>query len=142
MSAAPNLPAVRDYLLALQDSICAALEAADGHKTFLTDRWTRPEGGGGRTRVLADGAVFEKAGVAFSHVHGSKLPAAATAQRPELAGRPWEALGVSLVLHPRNPYVPTAHLNVRFFCAGHAGTGSHSLAVSWTGSGVRGDTNT
>ena len=115
MSDTPNVSAVREYLLALQDSICAALEAEDGRATFHTDKWARPEGGGGRTRVLAEGAVFEKAGVAFSHVEGTKLPPSATAHRPELAGKAWQALGVSLVIHPRNPYVPTAHANVRFF---------------------------
>ena len=118
MSTLPNVPAVKAYLLALQDSICTALEQEDGDGKFRTDDWTRPEnGGGGRTRILADGAVFEKAGVAFSHVRGTKLPPSATAHRPELAGQPWEALGLSLVIHPRNPYVPTSHLNVRFFCA-------------------------
>ncbi|HWA09380.1 MAG TPA: oxygen-dependent coproporphyrinogen oxidase [Opitutaceae bacterium] len=117
MSTAPNASAVKAYLLGLQDGICAALEAEDGGGRFREDAWTRPEGGGGRTRILAEGAVFEKAGVAFSHVHGTKLPPSATAHRPELAGRAWEALGVSLVIHPRNPYVPTAHANVRFFAA-------------------------
>jgi coproporphyrinogen III oxidase len=119
MPAAPNLPAVREYLLNLQDSICAALEKEDGGATFLTDKWSRAEGGGGRTRILLNGALFEKAGVAFSHVRGVKLPPSATAHRPELAGKHWEALGVSLVLHPTNPYVPTAHANVRFIIAGH-----------------------
>jgi coproporphyrinogen III oxidase len=123
MSAPPDLPAVRTYLLALQDAICAGLEAEDGTGRFRTDAWTRPEGGGGRTRLLAEGTVFEKAGVAFSHVHGTRLPPSATAHRPELAGLPWEAVGVSLVLHPHNPYVPTSHANVRFFLAG-AGTAS------------------
>ena len=124
MSSASDTNAVRAYLLALQDSICAALEAEDGREKFRTDEWVRPEagqpglGGGGRTRILADGAVFEKGGVAFSHVRGTKLPPSATAHRPELAGKSWEALGVSLVIHPRNPYVPTSHANVRFFCAG------------------------
>ena len=123
MSSAPSLATVRAYLLALQDVICTGLEAEDGAARFRTDEWTRPEacqpglGGGGRTRILREGHVFEKAGVAFSHVHGTKLPPSATAHRPELAGKPWEALGVSLVLHPRNPHVPTAHMNVRFFCA-------------------------
>ena len=117
MSAVPNVPAVRAYLLGLQDAICTALEAEDGSATFRTDEWTRPEGGGGRTRILAEGTVFEKAGVAFSHVTGKQLPPSATAHRPELAGKPWEALGVSLVIHPRNPYVPTSHANVRFFIA-------------------------
>lgn len=119
MSSAPDLAAVRTYLLSLQDTICAALEQEDGGARFGTDEWTRPEGGGGRTRILADGAVFEKAGIGFSHVRGTKLPPSATAHRPDLAGKPWEALGVSLVIHPRNPYVPTTHANVRFFIAGH-----------------------
>ena len=119
MADTPNLSAVRHYLLGLQDSICGALAEEDGSKAFDTDTWTRPNGGGGRTRVLSGGTVFEKAGVAFSHVHGHQLPASATAHRAALAGKPWEALGVSLVLHPRNPYAPTAHANVRFFIAGH-----------------------
>jgi coproporphyrinogen III oxidase len=114
----PDLNAVRAYLLALQDSICAALEREDGVARFQEDNWTRPEGGGGRSRVMVDGVVFEKAGVGFSHVSGSSLPPSATATRPELAGRPYDALGVSLVVHPRNPYVPTTHMNVRFFLAG------------------------
>jgi coproporphyrinogen III oxidase len=123
MSLPPNLAAVRAYLLTLQDAICAALETEDGTGQFRTDEWTRPAeqpglGGGGRTRILTEGAVFEKAGVAFSHVRGAKLPPSATAHRPELAGKAWEALGVSLVIHPRNPYVPTSHANVRFFIAG------------------------
>ncbi|NBW87988.1 MAG: oxygen-dependent coproporphyrinogen oxidase, partial [Planctomycetia bacterium] len=114
-----DLPAVRRYLLDLQDRICAELANEDGGpEGFRTDEWERPEGGGGRTRLLAEGAVLEKAGVAFSHVRGSTLPPSATAHRPELAGKPWEALGVSLVIHPRNPYVPTSHMNVRCFCAG------------------------
>lgn len=118
MSTAPNLDAVKSYLLTLQDSICAALEAEDGGGKFRTDEWTRPAGGGGRTRLLAEGTVFEKGGIAFSHVTGDHLPPSATSHRPELAGKPWEALGVSLVIHPRNPYAPTSHMNVRFFCAG------------------------
>jgi coproporphyrinogen III oxidase len=135
MSSAPALAAVRDYLLSLQDSICAALEAEDGEARFRTDEWTRAEGGGGRTRILTEGGVFEKAGVAFSHVHGTKLPPSATAHRPELAGKAWEALGVSLVLHPRNPYVPTSHMNVRFFSAGHAAPDSATPPVWWFGGG-------
>jgi coproporphyrinogen III oxidase len=115
----PDLDAVRHYLLALQDSICAALEHEDGNAKFKEDTWTRPEGGGGRSRVLEGGRVFEKAGVGFSHVSGATLPASATASRPELAGKPFHALGVSLVIHPRNPYVPTSHMNVRFFQAGN-----------------------
>jgi coproporphyrinogen III oxidase len=114
----PDLPAVRAYLLDLQDRICAALETEDGGAKFQEDAWQRPEGGGGRTRVMTEGAAFEKGGVAFSHVQGTKLPPSATAHRPELAGRPWEAMGVSLVIHPRNPHVPTSHANVRFFISG------------------------
>ncbi len=108
---------VKSYLLQLQDSICNALAAEDGEVDFITDEWQRPEGGGGRSRVLANGAVFEKAGVNFSHVQGASLPPSASASRPELAGRSYEAMGVSLVIHPRNPYVPTSHANVRFFIA-------------------------
>ena len=122
----PSIPAVETYLLRLQDAICSALEAEDGQARFREDAWTRPEGGGGRTRVLAEGAVFEKAGVAFSHVRGDRLPPSATQHRPELAGRGWEALGVSLVIHPRNPYVPTSHANLRFFW---------SEGVFWFGGG-------
>jgi len=116
MSDTPSLSAVKTYLLDLQDRICAALAAEDGGRAFLTDEWTRPEGGGGRTRILTEGSVFEKAGVAFSHVTGTQLPPSATAHRPELTGQPWVAMGVSLVIHPRNPHVPTSHANVRFFC--------------------------
>jgi coproporphyrinogen III oxidase len=108
---------VKDYLVDLQDRICAGLAALDGAAGFAQDEWQRPGGGGGRSRVLADGAVFEKAGVGFSHVFGSQLPASASAHRPELAGASWQALGVSLVVHPRNPYAPTSHANVRFFIA-------------------------
>lgn len=115
---APDSTAVRTYLLALQDQICAELAAEDGGADFQTDPWDRAGGGGGRTRILAEGQVFEKAGVAFSHVHGDQLPPSASAHRPELAGQAWEAMGVSLVIHPRNPYVPTSHANVRFFIAG------------------------
>ena len=117
MSIRPDLPAVQSYLLDLQDRICSAIEAEDGAGLFQEDSWERPEGGGGRSRVLSEGAVFEQAGVGFSHVHGPGLPPSATAQRPELAGRSFEALGVSLVFHPRNPYAPTTHMNVRFFLA-------------------------
>jgi coproporphyrinogen III oxidase len=114
----PDLNAVRTYLLTLQETICATLAREDGSGRFQEDAWTRPEGGGGRSRVLSEGAVFEKAGVSFSHVSGASLPPSATASRPELAGKPFHALGVSLVIHPRNPYVPTSHMNVRFFQAG------------------------
>ncbi len=126
-----DLDAVRTYLLQLQDSICAALEREDGSGHFQEDPWTRPEGGGGRSRVMSAGAVFEKAGVGFSHVTGTSLPASATATRPELAGKSFQALGVSLVLHPLNPYVPTVHLNVRFFIAGEGAD-----AVWWFGGGL------
>ena len=115
----PNLAAVRTYLLDLQDRICAGLEAEEtGDARFITDEWTRPAGGGGRTRILAEGETIEKGGVAFSHVFGDQLPPSASAHRPEIAGKPWQAMGVSLVIHPRNPYAPTSHMNVRFFCAG------------------------
>jgi coproporphyrinogen III oxidase len=114
---APNVKAVSDYLLDLQDRICGALETLDQEKSFREDKWIREEGGGGRSRVMEEGDVFEKAGINFSHVHGRQLPTSATAHRPELAGRSFEALGVSLVIHPRNPYVPTSHANVRFFIA-------------------------
>ncbi len=113
----PDLAAVKAYLLDLQDRICDELARLDGVKAFREDRWQRPEGGGGRSRVLEDGGLFEKAGINFSHVHGTQLPPSATAARPELAGRGFEAMGVSLVIHPRNPYVPTSHANVRFFLA-------------------------
>jgi coproporphyrinogen III oxidase len=109
--------AVKAFLLQLQEQICAALEQSDGSAGFVEDSWDRAEGGGGRSRVLTKGAVFEQAGVNFSHVFGDKMPASATAHRPELAGRRFEAMGVSLVIHPNNPYVPTSHANVRFFIA-------------------------
>jgi coproporphyrinogen III oxidase len=121
---------VAQYLQGLQDRIVAALEAADGHR-FRSDRWTRAEGGGGDTRVIEEGGLFERGGVAFSRVHGTRLPPSASASRPELAGRGFEAMGVSLVLHPRNPYVPTVHMNVRFFMA----TGS-GAPVFWFGGGM------
>jgi coproporphyrinogen III oxidase len=108
---------VRGYLLNLQNSICNAVEKADGTGRFRDDAWSRLEGGGGRSRVMEEGVVFEKAGINFSHVFGNELPPSATASRPELAGRHFQAIGVSLVIHPRNPYVPTSHANVRFFIA-------------------------
>ena len=117
---------VRGYLRALQERIVAALEALDGGR-FASDSWKRAEGGGGLTRILEGGAVFERAGVGFSDVTGTKLPPSASAHRPEIAGGSWEAMGVSLVLHPRNPHVPTVHMNVRFFVAGH---------VWWFGGGM------
>ncbi len=121
---------VKNYLLALQDSICTGLQAEDG-SDWQEDNWTRPEGGGGRSRVLVDGLVIEKGGVNFSHVFGNQMPASATQSRPELAGRSFEAMGVSLVIHPHNPYVPTSHANVRFFIAEKEG----AEPVWWFGGG-------
>lgn len=117
---------LRAYFTGLQSSIVAALESAGG-EPFLTDSWTRAEGGGGVSRLIEGGELFERAGVLFSDVRGATLPPSATARRPELAGRPWEAMGVSLVLHPRNPHVPTVHANVRAFTAGD---------VFWFGGGM------
>jgi coproporphyrinogen III oxidase len=114
-----NLAAVHDFFLGLQASIVGALERLDGG-AFRADAWTRAEGGGGVSRLLEGGKLFERAGVNFSRVQGASLPPSATASRPQLAGRAWEALGVSLVLHPENPYVPTVHMNVRCFAAGDA----------------------
>ncbi|WP_018144654.1 MULTISPECIES: oxygen-dependent coproporphyrinogen oxidase [unclassified Thioalkalivibrio] len=112
-----SIERVIDYLQGLQDRICQGLEGLDGRARFEEDAWERPAGGGGRTRVLREGAVFEQAGVNFSHVMGDNLPASATAHRPEMAGRSFQATGVSLVIHPHNPFVPTSHANVRFFIA-------------------------
>lgn len=123
--------AVKIYLLDLQARIVAAMETVDG-KPFFTDSWERPEGGGGISRVIEEGNVFERGGVNFSHVMGNNLPPSAAASRPELAGRKWEAMGVSLVLHPRNPYAPTVHMNVRFFTT-HA---EAAPAVWWFGGGM------
>ena len=122
---------VKAFLLALQEQICAALTAADGKAQFVEDSWQRAEGGGGRSRVLTHGAIFEQAGVNFSHVFGDKMPGSATAHRPELAGRGFEAMGVSLVIHPNNPHVPTSHANVRFFIAEKEG----EAPVWWFGGG-------
>jgi coproporphyrinogen III oxidase len=110
-----NLERVETHLRGLQERICAALETVDGAGRFVEDLWQRAEGGGGRSRVMKNGAVFEQGGVNFSRVEGARLPASASAHRPELAGRSWVALGVSLVLHPHNPYLPTTHMNVRYF---------------------------
>ncbi len=126
----PSLQAVQDYLRDLQDQICNALTKTDGN-AFREDSWTREEGGGGRSRVLEGGNIFEKAGVNYSHVHGASLPPSATAHRPELAGRSFNATGVSLVIHPNNPYVPTSHANVRFFIAEKEG----EAPVWWFGGG-------
>ncbi len=122
---------VKAFLMALQDSICAELAAADGVSIFVEESWDRAEGGGGRSRVLTHGAVFEQAGVNFSHVFGDKMPGSATAHRPELAGRKFEAMGVSLVIHPLNPHIPTSHANVRFFIAEKEG----EAPVWWFGGG-------
>ncbi len=122
---------VQNYLLNLQSNIVAALEKLDGC-AFLTDQWDRPEGGGGVSSVLEQGNIFERGGVNFSHVLGSNLPPSAAANRPELAGRSWEAMGVSLVLHPRNPYCPTVHMNVRFFNT-HA---ENKKPICWFGGGM------
>ena len=123
--------AVRQYLLDLQDDVCSALEREDGRANFREDAWERPQGGGGRSRVLDGGAHIEKAGVNFSHVKGDKLPPSASARRPELAGRGFEAMGVSLIVHPHNPYAPTSHANVRFFIAAKEGENP----VWWFGGG-------
>ncbi|NRB72586.1 MAG: oxygen-dependent coproporphyrinogen oxidase [Xanthomonadales bacterium] len=127
----PPMEQVRSYLMDLQDRICLALETADGEARFVEDAWSRAGGGGGRTRVLTGGALLEQGGVNFSHVHGDQLPPAATKARPELAGRAFQALGVSLVMHPMNPHVPTAHANVRYFEAAAPG----AETVWWFGGG-------
>ncbi|MBQ0725862.1 MULTISPECIES: oxygen-dependent coproporphyrinogen oxidase [Thalassolituus] len=133
-----DIAAVKTFLLDLQDRICSAIEQADGQATFVEDTWDREQAesplgltGGGRTRVMIEGAVVEKGGVNFSHVQGAMLPASATASRPELAGRSFQALGVSLVIHPSNPYIPTSHANVRFFVAEKEG----EEPVWWFGGG-------
>ena len=126
----PNAQLVKTFLMQLQDAICQKLSAADGGE-FQEDAWQREAGGGGRSRVLRNGGIFEQAGVNFSHVHGDAMPASATAHRPELAGRSFEAMGVSLVVHPHNPFVPTSHANVRFFIAEKPGADP----VWWFGGG-------
>jgi len=123
--------AVSAWLLELQERLTQALEQADGSAKFRRDAWERPEGGGGETRVLKDGALFEQAGINFSRVSGARLPPAASAERKALAGAPFEAMGVSLVLHPRNPHVPTTHMNVRLFVAEPVG----AEAAWWFGGG-------
>jgi len=134
MQAPVDASAVRAWLLTLQSSIVSGLEGLDG-QPFLTDQWERPGGGGGLSRVIENGGVLERGGVLFSHVTGAALPPTASAQRPALAGRPFEAMGVSLVLHPRNPYIPTVHLNVRFFVA-YPAAGSAEAPVWWFGGGM------
>lgn len=121
-----NIAAVKTYLMSLQDRICQGVEEADGEASFVEDDWGR-----GRSRVISGGAVFEKGGVNFSHVQGDAMPGSATAHRPELAGRSFQAMGVSLVMHPQNPYVPTSHANVRFFVAEKPG----EAPVWWFGGG-------
>lgn len=123
--------AVKDFLLKLQDDICEALEAEDGQAKFVEDKWTREGGGGGRTRVMVDGAVIEKGGVNFSHVYGKGLPMSSTERHPDIAGCNFEAMGVSLVIHPKNPHVPTSHANVRLFVAEREG----KEPVWWFGGG-------
>ena len=131
MSQQSDSHAVKQYLLGLQEVICRRLEALDDGAAFIRDAWDRPEGGGGVSRVITEGKVFEKGGVNFSHVMGATMPASATAHRPHLAGAPWEALGVSLVIHPTHPYVPTSHANVRFFIA----RPQNNEPVYWFGGG-------
>jgi coproporphyrinogen III oxidase len=128
---APAASAVKIYLQDLQRRIVAALELVDG-KSFITDQWERPEGGGGISRMIEEGNVLERGGVGFSHVKGSDLPPSAAANRPGIAGRQWEAMGVSLVLHPRNPFAPTVHMNVRFFST----TTADGDPVWWFGGGM------
>ncbi|URQ90462.1 MULTISPECIES: oxygen-dependent coproporphyrinogen oxidase [unclassified Pseudoalteromonas] len=125
------LEQVKTYLMALQDTICQGLESADGKAKFVEDNWQRAEGGGGRTRVIQGGNVIEQGGVNYSHVFGASMPASATAHRPELAGRSFHACGVSLVIHPNNPHIPTSHANVRFFIAEKEG----EEPIWWFGGG-------
>ena len=129
-----NIDAVRGYLISLQNKIVAALEK-EGGEPFLSDEWLRPEGGGGVSRLIEGGELFERAGVLFSHVKGKTLPPSATLHRPEVAGREWEAMGVSMVLHPRNPYIPTTHLNVRMFVA-KAPDPTEQADIFWFGGGM------
>ncbi len=131
MTTRPDADAVKYYLLALQDRLTQALQQEDGGTDFIEEAWQRPGGGGGRTRVLRGGDLFEQGGINFSQVFGASLPASATVRRPELAARAYQAMGVSLVMHPRNPYVPTSHLNVRFFMAEKPG----AEPVWWFGGG-------
>ena len=128
-----NPNAVFEYLQGLQGRIVEAVELIDG-KNFLHDSWQRPEGGGGTSCMLEEGNIFERAGIGFSHVKGNKLPPAATAAHPEAAGRGWEAMGVSLVFHPRNPYIPTVHMNVRFFVA--RAQNADEKDIWWFGGGM------
>lgn len=131
MSSTPDTVAIKEYLLTLQTEICTAIEQEDEKASFITDEWARQAGGGGRTRVLSNGGLFEQAGVNFSHVYGDRLPPSASAQRPELANCSFQALGLSLVIHPLNPYVPTSHANIRFFIA----ESDKSDPIWWFGGG-------
>ena len=126
-----NIRAVTDYLRTLQMRICSSLEDTDGVGKFERDHWDRADGGGGESRVLTNGKIFEQAGVSFSHVFGDQMPPSATQSRPELAGKRFQAMGVSLVLHPHNPYVPTTHANFRFFTT----EGDDADAIWWFGGG-------
>ena len=126
-----DIEPVKNYLLTLQERLCTTFAEEDGKQQFQEDQWQREQGGGGRSRVLSNGAVFEQAGVNFSQVYGTKLPASATAQRPELAGRSFQAMGISLVIHPLNPYIPTSHANLRFFIAEK----SEQEPIWWFGGG-------
>jgi len=126
-----DIASIRDYFTGLQQRIVGELEVIEG-SPFLRDAWDRPQGGGGISRLIEDGKVFERGGVNFSHVKGDRMPGSATAHRPELEGRRWEAMGVSLVLHPQNPYCPTSHMNVRFFVAEKEG----EEPVWWFGGGM------
>lgn len=126
-----DIHSVKEYLLSLQDTIADRMNTLDGKQRCIEEAWERAEGGGGRTRILTNGALFEQAGVNFSHVYGDTLPSSATAQRPELAGRNFQAMGVSLVFHPHNPFIPTTHMNVRFFMAEKEGADP----VWWFGGG-------
>jgi coproporphyrinogen III oxidase len=127
----PDIAKVKTWLTSLQERIVSAAEKIDG-KQFIRDSWERPEGGGGVSRLIEEGNVLERGGVGFSHVKGMSLPPSAAANRPEVAGQPWEAMGVSLVFHPRNPYAPTVHMNVRFFTT----TSTEHEPVWWFGGGM------
>ncbi|MGV7960698.1 oxygen-dependent coproporphyrinogen oxidase [Photorhabdus tasmaniensis] len=127
----PNVNKIKSFFLSLQNEICQQLEQADGKGKFIEQCWQREDGGGGRSRIMKEGAIFEQAGANFSHVSGTMLPSSATAHRPELTGRNYQAMGVSLVIHPSNPYIPTSHANVRFFIAEKEG----EAPVWWFGGG-------
>ncbi|CAQ83485.1 MULTISPECIES: oxygen-dependent coproporphyrinogen oxidase [Photorhabdus] len=127
----PNINQIKSFFLSLQDKICQQLEQADGTAKFTEQSWQRKEGGGGRSRIMQEGTVFEQAGANFSHISGTRLPVSATSYRPELAGRSYQAMGISVVIHPLNPYIPTSHANVRFFIAEKEG----ESPVWWFGGG-------